>query len=313
MTVAPPSLVVLFVDGLGLGPNDPSRNPLLRGRSPRLTALLRHHAVPLDATLGVPGLPQSATGQAALLTGENAARIAGRHVEGFPPPLLRERIQKANVLRRLQQAGIRSTFANAYAVRNGSPADVTGRWSVTTVAAMSAYGRVRTLTDMAQGRAVYQDLTGEALVDRGLSVRSITPEQAGRTLLEIAREYRLTLFEYFQTDRAGHTGDMKTALDVLERFDRFLAVVWEGCLAQGWLMVLTSDHGNIEDLSVTTHTLHPVPLAAVGEGAEDFRNGAVCLTDLAPRLIAVTGVSSAARCEGREKFQRRPPACCGPL
>jgi hypothetical protein len=40
----------------------------------------------LDASLCVPGLPQSATGQAALLTGLNAPELMGRHIEGFPPP-----------------------------------------------------------------------------------------------------------------------------------------------------------------------------------------------------------------------------------
>ena len=72
-------VLLLFVDGVGLGERDPDKNPLLRARLRRLrvaqglpppdpTGLL----VPTDACMGVPGLPQSATGQTAILAGVNA-------------------------------------------------------------------------------------------------------------------------------------------------------------------------------------------------------------------------------------------------
>ena len=42
--------------------------------------------VPTDATLDVPGYPQSATGQTAIFTGVNAAEIKQGHINVLPTP-----------------------------------------------------------------------------------------------------------------------------------------------------------------------------------------------------------------------------------
>src|SRR5215831_8556921 len=88
------STLLLFVDGVGVGRDEPGVNPFavpeirhlapLAGRGPADGAAFR----PLDATLGVAGLPQSATGQTTLFTGVNAARAMGRHHPGLPGPTL---------------------------------------------------------------------------------------------------------------------------------------------------------------------------------------------------------------------------------
>ncbi|MBI2247843.1 MAG: metalloenzyme, partial [Armatimonadetes bacterium] len=76
-------MLLFFVDGLGLGPDDAEINPVVAARTPCLEGLLGRKMtapsdvikndgallVPTDATLGIDGLPQSATGQTALLTG----------------------------------------------------------------------------------------------------------------------------------------------------------------------------------------------------------------------------------------------------
>jgi 2,3-bisphosphoglycerate-independent phosphoglycerate mutase len=83
-------VLLLFVDGLGLGRPDPETNPLVRARLGRLR--LVHGApasdpaatlVSTDACLGVPGLPQSATGQTSILAGLNAPAAVGRHINGY--------------------------------------------------------------------------------------------------------------------------------------------------------------------------------------------------------------------------------------
>ena len=119
----------VFVDGVGLGPADPDVNPLARAELPALAALLDgrapvleaapHHGraaslVGLDATLGVPGLPQSGTGQAALLTGRNAAALFGRHFGPWTPTALRPLVERESILARARAAGCAVAFANAY-------------------------------------------------------------------------------------------------------------------------------------------------------------------------------------------------------
>jgi len=119
----------VFVDGVGLGPADPDVNPLARAELPAFAALLDGRApgldaapyrgpaaslIGLDATLGAPGLPQSGTGQAALLTGRNAAELFGRHFGPWTPTALRPLVERESILARAVAAGRAVAFANAY-------------------------------------------------------------------------------------------------------------------------------------------------------------------------------------------------------
>lgn len=251
-------ILFVFVDGLGRGSSDPGINPLAdRSRFPNLGKMLEQ-SVPLDAQLGVPGLPQSATGQAALLTGLNAPQMMGRHIEGFPPPRLKELVKEHNIFKNLKESGKSCTFANAYWLDDAAHIPPR-RESVTTVATLAALGGVRGKADLLANRAVCHDLTRERIRhERGYGGPLITPEEAAEHLIGIANEHDFTLFEFFETDRAGHSGDRQKVFRCLEKLDRFFAALrpFNG------LLLMTSDHGNIEDLSVRTHTLNPVPLFA---------------------------------------------------
>src|SRR5512143_1438262 len=119
--------LLFFIDGLGVGTDDPAFNPLATGRFPSLalTESLRPEAevgAPalahgLDASLGVKGLPQSATGQTAILTGVNAPAALGHHMSGFPGPTLRRILGERSLLRAIAEAGLRPTFLNAFGPR----------------------------------------------------------------------------------------------------------------------------------------------------------------------------------------------------
>ena len=101
----------------------------------------------------------------------------------------------------------------------------------------------------------------------------------------MVRANDFTLFEHFQTDLAGHSRDYEKAATTLSILDQFLGGVLRLCEAAGVLVILTSDHGNIEDLSTRGHTRNPIPLVTVGPGAEAFRNGITSLIDITPRLL----------------------------
>ncbi len=253
-------------------------------------------SIPLDASMGVAGLPQSATGQAALLTGLNAAELMGRHMEGFPPPRLKELIQEHNIFSKLLTAGKTCTFANEYFLDDVSKIPPR-RESVTTVATLAAFGGVRGKAELVENRAVYHDLTREALRERGYTGPLITPEEAAEHLINIANDHDFTLFEFFQIDHAGHRGDQEEVFQCLEKLDRFFARLWpvapepsgEGGNFDG-LLIVTSDHGNIEDLSVRTHTNNPVPLFVrfpqkeMEIGEPDFR-GLEKIEQLTPAIL----------------------------
>jgi 2,3-bisphosphoglycerate-independent phosphoglycerate mutase len=301
----PVAVIFLFVDGVGAGGRDPEVNPLARG-----DFLLSHfgdgggsplprggRAVLADACLGVPGRPQSATGQSAILSGENAPSAMGQHLLGFPNARLRTWLEPRSIFRALAGDGRSAAFANAYPVAHlhalGFPADGEpelpmeivrrrSRASATTVAFAAGGGRFRTWAEAREGRALTHDITAHRANGYGAGIPPREPEEAALVLLGIAREHDLTLFEHFETDEAGHARSMERALDVLGRVDRFARALVDG-LREGDSLVVASDHGNLEDLSTRNHTLNPVPVIGFGRAA-GMLSGVKDLTGIAPLL-----------------------------
>jgi 2,3-bisphosphoglycerate-independent phosphoglycerate mutase len=282
----PPHMKVLFlfIDGLGLAP--PSEDNLVNPENcPVLCDLIERHSVPIDACLGVPGLPQSASGQTTLFTGVNASRAVGRHVEGFPGPSLKRIVETDNLFLQLERRQMRCRFANAYLANSTEEIAARRFQSVTTTMALTRPGTISLHSDLLANNAVCQDITRESLLDRGHTGAPVEPAAAASHLIQLALAYDLTLFEYFQTDRAGHSGDPARATDVLRLLDAFLGTLVPKSKAHGMLFVLTSDHGNIENMATRTHTFHPVPLIAIGPGSERLLKEAKSLLDITPLLV----------------------------
>jgi 2,3-bisphosphoglycerate-independent phosphoglycerate mutase len=275
-------ILFIFVDGFGLGSCDPAINPLRDARFPNLQKLLTH-AIPIDACMGVEGLPQSATGQASLFTGMNTSKLMGRHIEGFPPPTLKKIIQHENLFSKLKKIGKHCTFANSYwrdDVENIPPR----LQSVTTVMTLSALGGVRNKKELLAGNAITHDITRWTMHTRGYDGEPIDPETAAEHLLNVAEANDFTLFEHFLTDRAGHSGDFEKSFQCMAILERFLPKVAAFSDQPNHLFLLCSDHGNIEDLSTKTHTRNPVPLIALGACAEKFQ-GVKNLAEVTPTIL----------------------------
>jgi 2,3-bisphosphoglycerate-independent phosphoglycerate mutase len=296
----------LFVDGVGIGPADASVNPLLVARLPNLEKLVgpidmdawragvhteRATLVPLDATMGIPGLPQSATGQTALFTGVNAAKLIGRHKEGRPNRLLKSVLYKHGLIPVLCRAGLKATFANAYTTA-AIPRYVAGEAPMSCTSAMAYYGEgcFRDTAMFNRGEAVYFDLTGRYARRRGDDAALMTPARAGEALGRIALAHDFTLYEYFLTDFAGHRQNMARSVRYLEDVDAALGAVVDYYDLGRYLLILSSDHGNVEDLSTRSHTKNPVPLLAAGAGHEEFASSCDDLMDVAPATFKYFGV-----------------------
>jgi len=294
--------ILIFVDGIGWGEADSDANPCSRypGELFRLPALpskkgvvdlaLNGLARPIDALLGVDGVPQSATGQATLLSGVNAQGKLGKHLTGFPNPVLREILREHSLLKILTDRGRRACFLNAFRPLFWEiSSEQQWRLSATTVANLAAGLPFFTLDDVAAGQSVYQEFTNEDLRQRGFDVPLRTPQEAGRILARQAREYDFTLFEYFQTDKAGHSGEVGRCAEELARLDVFVGAALrelERDLGQDTLVVLTSDHGNLEDCSTRRHTVNPVPLMAWGDGARALVAAVGRLDEVTPAILA---------------------------
>ncbi len=296
------SAILVFIDGLGVGLDDESVNPLARLGSP----LLSHVATdgpgkdlpfggvfaPVDARLGVEGIPQSATGQTTLLTGRNAASHLGRHLFGFPNRALRDILYEASVLKRVEEGGRTARFANAFrplffALPTSS---MVRRLSATTVATLAADIPFFDLDDLRAGRAVYQDFTHRFLIRRGFDIEPRTPAEAGRILASMAGDFDFLLYEFFLTDRAGHACDMDDAVKVLAELDAFLEAFLSETDLSRRLVVVASDHGNVEDLSRRSHTLHPAQAMVFGPEARARAARLASLTDVTPLLLEALGL-----------------------
>ncbi|MFH1759632.1 MAG: hypothetical protein ABIA63_00895 [bacterium] len=276
-------VILIFIDGWGLAGEGNPENPFLKGSQPFINECLSRNCRAIDACMGVDGIPQSATGQTSLLTGENAQKILGFHLEGFPSKTLRTILQQKNIFKKLISMEFSCDFLNAY--HPGFFKNAKSFWSCTTVAAMAAFNRVRTLDMLAEGKAVYQEITNQFLADRGFDVPVITPEKAAENLLTCSEDLNFALFEYFLTDHCGHRQDMNWAQKILSQLNIFIEEISKGLNPDRDLLIITSDHGNLEDLSIKSHTRNPVPLITIGNGAPNFRKNVENVSQIPDQVI----------------------------
>jgi 2,3-bisphosphoglycerate-independent phosphoglycerate mutase len=302
----PDRVLLVFLDGLGIGGADAEINPLVRARLPTLRALfdgkipvfdplgepraVRYGRgwVAADATLGVPGRPQSGTGQTALLTGENAPALFGRHFGPWVPTGLRELLARRNLLSRAAGAALRASFANAYPAGPHSRSSIGRRPAAPPLAAAAAGVLVRHEEALREGRAVASSITHESWQRHLPGIPAVTAAHAGATLARVSAEADLTLFAHYDTDLVGHRRDLAAAVAVLERVDGFLEGLLNA-LPAGTLLVIASDHGNVEDTS-TGHTTNPVPVIASGPATEDVVRGVRSIADVTPVLLRLLNV-----------------------
>ena len=278
-------VLFLFIDGVGLRAAA-TDNPVNPEVCPALCRLITKHGKPIDARLGIDGPPQSATGQATMFTGVNCAAAMGKHCEGFPGPNLRKIVETGNLFKQLRDRGKEVCFSDAYLVDSAEELAARRFKSVTTVMALTTPETIRTVDDLQNGQAVLQDLTRETIQDRWPDIAVIPPQRAAEHLAAIVRRYDFTLFEFFQSDVAGHSMDYARACAVLRTYDRFLASIVRSTEAMGVTLVMTSDHGNIENISERGHTLNPVPFVAFGPKEEFLRERVSSLVDVTPALLA---------------------------
>lgn len=305
---ARPFVHILFLDGVGLGDGSPSRNPLAAAAMPNLTALLgeawyvagrgpistpRATLVPTDANLGVEGRPQSATGQAAILTGRNVPALVGEHYGPKPNAAVGEVIRAGTLFHQVAAAGSRAALITPYPDRYFEAIE-SGRRLLSSVplAATSAGLSLMGADDLRAGRAVSPDFTGAGWRDfLGYGdIPVVSLPEAGRQIAALAAQYDFSFFEHWPTDQAGHRGTLEEAVSHLEALD---AVV--GGLLSAWdesrgLLIITSDHGNLEEKDHRQHTRNPVPTILFGRDHARYATMIHDLTDIASVVRACLGL-----------------------
>ncbi|HEX6288188.1 MAG TPA: hypothetical protein VFZ66_03310 [Herpetosiphonaceae bacterium] len=295
------SLIFVMIDGVGLAPAT-LHNPVATSL-PQLSGWLgapltnqlnvatsRLRAAPIDATLGVPGLPQSGSGHSAIYGGFNAAAFNGRHQPSYPTVAMREYLSQQNVFRAAARAGARVVWANGYlpgyaeAVARRRLRHTAGTW-----AAMHADLELRGLERLLDGTAVGWDVTHALLRSRigADALPLVAPEVAGERLARLGRDYDLVAFETYLPDLAGHDRIGMTVDEALALVEGLIAGILAR-LGPDDTLILTSDHGNSEDLTTRVHTRNPVPLI-VGGPAVGYFAQVRSIDGIAAALLAALG------------------------
>ena len=298
----PKKILMIFFDGVGIGKDDPECNPffayrmksfeyLFEGKIPHLKDSYFSNGptslIPLDATLGIDGLPQSGTGQVALITGVNAPQLIGKHFGPYPNSLLKPILREENLFKKLNKKGKKLFFANAYPRQFFEHLKLNNsRITATTYSWLKSGFDLNDGNKLARGEALSSDITNERWSELGYpEIKIISPYDAGKKLINFTQLYDFVFFEYYFTDHVGHHQSFSEAKLVLTKIDDMLLGVFENLNNDTTLLLITSDHGNFEDLSSKSHTRNPVPLIAHGIGNREMTQNIFQITDMTPRIL----------------------------
>ncbi len=305
------SVILIFIDGIGLGDNNPETNPFAVMNTPTLHALTggqrwlretprieteRAIFIPTDAELGVhKNKPASGSGQAAILTGRNIPREIGEHYGPKPNKAIRDILDRDNLFITLQKTGRSAALINPHpprlfeVIQNGRRLPSSVQYAV-----LAAGLDLLNDQDYYQHRAISPDWTGRGWVEHlGYPDAPIyEPEAAGKLLAELGKQRDFSMFSTWLTDEFGHRARMREAVEFMELTDRVLAGLLSHWQDTDGLIVLTSDHGNMEAMDERNHTRNKVPTIAIGQGRELFAQGFSDLTHITPGILRVLGIHS---------------------
>lgn len=301
-------VLFLFLDGIGLGDDDPAINPFAVANTPTLFSLTngkrwlrgigtqeseRAIFIPTDPRLGVPGRPQSGTSQAAILTGLNVPEMVGRHYGPKPDETTRKILDRENLFLTLKAAGRQTALLDAYPPRLLRDIERGKTLPSSIQYAARTSQELFTIDDLRARRAITAEWTGKPwhthlkLTDTPL----YTPREAGHLLVELARNYDFAFHSHWMTDYLGHRGPFETAVELLEIFDGVLAGVLETWDDDDGLIIVSSDHGNMEHIGDRKHTENDVPTLLIGKSKESFAEDFETLMDFTPHILRMLDVN----------------------
>ncbi len=124
--------------------------------------------------------------------------------------------------------------------------------------------------------------------------------------------YDFIVANFANPDMVGHTGVWDAAIRAAKVIDACLGRLVRVALGTGSVLVITADHGNIEEMrdlagqAQTKHTTSPVPIVVVGEAyrSASLREG--ILADVAPTLCELLGIPLGGQMTGASLLEGVP-------
>jgi hypothetical protein len=307
----------IFLDGIGYGKQDESMNPFTRYAKKFFRPLGGYSSVykdatylKIDASMGIKGLPQSATGQTALWTGIRAPFILNKHISGYPSITLRKIIQKYSVIKIMNDYGYKATFINCYSPKYLEYIEKKPKLkSASTLVQLAAGKELHTLNDLRNGNGIYMDITHKYLkqmLKNQLStddplLNERDPYKVGKQFCEIVSNYDLSIYEFFLTDKIGHDQNWEKAEEVIDTIESFIEGIMDNFPKDKGQIILSSDHGNLEDLSTGTHTTNLVPCFLYGKYTDLMKESIHELSDIVPAIYSIYNIDCKPEWEALEE------------
>ncbi|XP_074615241.1 2,3-bisphosphoglycerate-independent phosphoglycerate mutase-like [Acropora palmata] len=126
----------------------------------------------------------------------------------------------------------------------------------------------------------------------------MSAEGVGQEMCKAIRsgQYPFVMCNFAPPDMVGHTGKYEPAIKGCEATDLAIGEIFKACEETGYVMMVTADHGNAEQMYSksggphTAHTTNRVPLVMTGglKFKEITHNAALC--DVAPTVLDVMGL-----------------------
>lgn len=293
---------MLFIDGVGIGEADPVKNPFFAGKFKFFSEFFREsphlekqflsgesiELFPIDACMGIDGIPQSGTGQTSIFCGVNAPALINQHFGPFPYSTLIPVIKEQNIFIDFLNRKKKVFFMNSYPqlffdyINSGK-----SRLSVSTLSYRSAGLELNTADGVRSGYSLSAEITNRVWRERLKyeDIAQITPEAAAERLLSRTAENDLTVYEFFLTDHLGH-GRIPHDFDIITSdLDRFLIHIFSNYNRQDTEILLCSDHGNFEDISIKAHTRNPALGIAAGKHCALLRDRITSLDKIKQVLL----------------------------
>jgi len=296
------SVLFIFLDGVGIGKDDPKINPFVSGKINFLEKIFNKIPVlnnqrlqncnsfcfPVDANLGIINdIPQSGTGQTSIFSGANASELIGKHFGPFPHSLHLPLLKENSIYTELRKRNKKVFFANAYPpvffdyLKTGKK-----RTSVSTMTARFNNVKINSIDELISGSALTAEITNHRWKRMlNLDVPDINVDSAVYNIIRIARQNDFTFYEYFLTDHFGHGRNLSEMDENLFILSEFLEKIIKA--NNDLTIFIGSDHGNLEDLSIKSHTLNPALGISSGKDAEYLSKKIHSLTDIKNALIEV--------------------------
>ena len=113
-------------------------------------------------------------------------------------------------------------------------------------------------------------------------------------LTAMDEEYDFVVVNFANGDMVGHTGVFEAAVRAVEAVDECLGEIIKKAKAIGYSVVLTSDHGNCEEMrddeghTLTNHTVGSVYCFVMDEAVKTVKEGG--LNNIAPTVLTLMGL-----------------------